>query len=469
MKKINNKIKIRIFLWLILFIFIAWLLILKIVPSGEISYITNFKKYNFFISKLSPLERIKNNSTIINEPVYFSLNTPRRFNQAKLILKYYSNEEIPAIIEAGILADKINWRYNLFPVENKIIDNILSDWHKINEGDNILLQKNYKKYNNINEFLDNPPELNKIAVYNYDLKTEYLINNYNKSDNKNIEIKTELQGSFQIYTYIKDEILNFNFIFKDINKNKDKDSIDLIVYYQNKIILTKHLDDSILNNDRNIEIKEQNLPEGVYKIELRANDDIITKNIKTTQKKLSFVNNIKFYKQNIKNIILYTNGEKFFVKTIYPNSLGEILINENILNINETYKQFSINIKNSTSSLNKIILDKSGIEIACNGIFSFSEDLFIDPRLKKIDNNFNINNNNQIEYIIAKYKKPKQENKLKIAEIIFDLRNAYSENNKYNFIISAPGVSNENNIKLEEIKIELFGEKLIGKIKSKLF
>ena len=106
---------------------------MAVVPSGKITYVYDFKKDNYFISKLTPDARVEerqnNKQKIIGDPVYFSLRTPRRFNKAKLTLKYKRCKQEPQcapanlpIIEVGALVDKTVWRYDLEPIENYIME-----------------------------------------------------------------------------------------------------------------------------------------------------------------------------------------------------------------------------------------------------------------------------------------------------------------------------------------------------------
>ena len=120
----NLVIKFRIIFWLILAGIVSWLLYMAIVPSGQITYVSDFSSSNYFIKKLSPAERVEipvnGVQNIIGDPVYFSLRTPRRFDSAILTIKYKNETGLP-IIETGVLVDKKIWRYDLEPKENKII------------------------------------------------------------------------------------------------------------------------------------------------------------------------------------------------------------------------------------------------------------------------------------------------------------------------------------------------------------
>jgi hypothetical protein len=493
-------LKLRIVLWIVLAGIVGWLLYMAVVPSGKISYVYDFKRSNYFIGKLSPKERVKpvNNGSqvVVGDLVYFSLRTPRKFDKAVLTLKYKTVETRHAvetrhgaslpIIEAGILADKTIWRYDLKPIENKIIDRLSLAWDMIEENGVILLQRE-KKYKTINEFLNNVPPRDEIALYNYDLKTNFILKDYAPMElssgypELSSEINYPLRGDWQFYTYIKDEDLDFTFNFQDLNKNKDSDEIDLYLYYNNQLIDSRHLnDDGIsetggkITNRGEIKLKLTNLPEGVYKIELRANDDIITKNIITKQKKLAFINKLWLARGNNSQIILYTDSREIKAQTINPGSLQTIKVSDSELVIDETYKQFSVDVEadaTELSSVASIALEKDDVILAGDGVFSFKEDSLINPKLKKVDANLDVDRGG-VNYILANYRIPQDEGEWKVARAEFDLTKAYSEDGKYSFLISIPGLRADDeiddSIEIGGIRVDLEGRSLVEKLKEML-
>lgn len=475
----NFAVKIRIFLWLILAGVTGWLLYMAAAPSGKISYAADFSKPNYFIGKLTPAERLMPVEgeaslprVIIGDPVYFSLRTARRFDKAKLTLKYRQSEDAPPIIEAGVLADKIIWRYDLQPIENKIIDRLALVWDVKKENGLILLQRNDSagatEYDSVSEFLNNPPARGQVALYNYDLNAEFLLPDYAP---RNVETQNfaSLRGPYQFYTYIKDEDLDFIFDFQDLNKNKDGDPIDLRLYYNNKLIDSRHLDDDGIADDRGkaadpgeIKLKLSNLPEGVYKVELRANDDIITKKITTRQSKLSFVAKIRLAGDGAKDIGLFTDSNEISAQTVNPKSLQKIKAGENELDINKTYKQFNIE---TGQGVKEIKLEKDDVILAGDGVFGFNKEALINPAFKKAYGKLDIDS---VNYILAKYEMPAEKDGRKIAQVEFDLNGAYREQGRYNFLISVPGLRADDGIddeiEIGEIKIELKGKSLWKKI-----
>jgi len=92
-------------------------------------------------------------------------------------------------VEAGVSTDGRTWQYNLQPLYNSKIEDLMKRWNEIGRnfhfnppgeaatlrrGDDLILLQRNKVYSSVDEFLKNPPAMNKVALYNYDLKTNYL-------------------------------------------------------------------------------------------------------------------------------------------------------------------------------------------------------------------------------------------------------------------------------------------------------
>ena len=485
-----GQVKFRLFLWLILACVLVFLLWQGIVPSGKINYSRDFEEENesYFLRKLTPEERvsgIENGAQkIIGDPTYFFLRTPRRFEKAKLSITYkFQETKSPigdlvslSIIEAGVLIDKDNWRFDIKPIENNILDKLSLAWERLEENGITLLQRSSSasstKYLSVGEFINNPPALNRIAVYNYDQSFDYLISDYSSSTEE-LLLDKSLRGSFEIYTYLKEENLDYVFTFFDLNKSMGEDSIHVNLYYQDKIIDSFSLEDDGIVNDDNTKTEEHelkinlaSLPEGVYKIEVVASDDIVTKKIKTKQGKIVFKNKLWLYEAGVEDLEILTNSQEIRIQTINPGSVQKILVNNIELDINETYKQFSLKTGTSTSIIN---LSRDGMILAGDGFFALENDQLFYPEFRKVDNNLDFNNTD-IEYIIADYNKPVEVGDWKIAEVDFDLSNALREKGQYKFLISIPGLKSDDDIDdyivLDEIRVELEGKSLWEKMKE---
>ena len=96
---------------------LAWL---AIVPSGKITYLKDFKHYNDFIGNFTPKERVEG-LKIIGDPAYFYLQTPRRFDEVKMTIKYRIDGILPDV-SAGVLMNKQSGQYALQPLKGSLED-----------------------------------------------------------------------------------------------------------------------------------------------------------------------------------------------------------------------------------------------------------------------------------------------------------------------------------------------------------
>lgn len=458
----KSIITIRVFLWLILAVILGWFGYMKIVPTGKISYVYNFNKPGFFIGKLSPAARVKISQTgaeIKGDPVYFSLRPPRRFEKASVTVKFKNTTDFP-VVEAGLLNDKVAWGYDLKPLQNKIIDQLALVWSVVYGQNGARLIEREKKYGTVEKFLSDLPASNEIALYDYSLKNKFLLDQYQPEKEKQL-IDYSFRGSYQFYTYIKNEDLDYVFNFIDLNVNRDNDPVDIKVYSPDGLIRAEHLaDDLAAGSERQVSLKIANPPAAVYRLSVTANDDIITKKIATKQSQFAIINKVWLAGQNQKNLVLYTNSRQVSAQTINPASLGGIRVGETVLNLRETYKQFSLK---TLSQPAKIELAKDDIIISGDGVFSFAEARLLDPRFRNVDKNIEISQG-KINYILTNYKEPLESGEWRLATASFDLTKAYQENGQYQFLISIPGLKAEEPasgaLLIKEIKIDLLGTSL---------
>lgn len=464
----KNIIIMRVILWLILAVILTFFIYFKIVPTGKISYVYDFSQLNYFIGKLAPPARVelnKRGAEIKGDPVYFSLKTPRRFAKAKVTVKFKNTTNFP-VMEIGLLNDKVAWGYDLKPLQNKIIDQLALVWPVVYGQDGVRLIEREKKYNTVEQFLSDLPESQEIALYDYSLKTKFQLDSYQPKQANQV-IDYGFRGSYQFYTYIKNEDLNYLWNFIDLNINQDSDQVDIKVYSPDGLIYSaRAADDKAGSNERQAAIKIADLPEGVYRLSIIANDDIITKSIISPQSQFALINKVWLAQGDKKNTVLFTNSRQVSAQTINPASLEKIKIGTGVIDLNQTYKQFSLK---TPSQPVKIELAKDDIIISGDGVFSFSQGSLLDPRFKNIDRNIGINQE-KINYILTNYQTPAESEGWQTATADFDLTKAYQENSKYQFLISLPGLKaeelTEGAVTIKEIKVDLQGTSLWRKVKK---
>ncbi len=478
--------KIRLILGLILLILVIIFLYFKVVPFGQISYQKSWPEFlhsgKGFVYNFSPPERINlqndDSAKIIGDPIYFSLFTPRTFDRAKLTIKYREklSSQTP-IIEAGVLVDKLVWRYDLQPLENQIIDELRFNWRRIEEQGVMLLQL-ASDYNSLTELaedlerglLKNCPggPTSCLAVYNYQPDFQYRLTDQRRAEP--VIIDKPLRGAHQFYLYIKDEPLRLDFEFVDLNQDQGEDPITINLYSGDQILTSQFLFDENLRptsgevEEKNLYLEEKKLPQGVYKIEVKVSNDIVIRKITSSVNRLSFINKI-WPVSTPGNLTLFTDTNYLQVKALNPVSLQTIKFGGEDFELNETYQQFDFETT-SPAKVKEIKFLKDDLILENSGVFAWTKEGLFNPGFKKVDRHFIPDET--IRYIIARYEPPLDNGGIKKATAEFNLKGVYREKGKYSFIISVPGLKAEDKIddylEIKEIKIELTGRTLWQKI-----
>ncbi|NTU99418.1 hypothetical protein HGA64_05460, partial [Candidatus Falkowbacteria bacterium] len=369
------RIRLRIIFWLALALVLGFLLYQGIVPTGRITYAYDFSKPNYFINKLSPLDRVlpvsSRQQSVVGDPAYFSLRTPRPFSKAKMTVVFKNPDNLP-IIEAGVLSDKKLWRYQTKPLQNMKLDELPSDWNKI-ESEGLSLYQLGKKYSTVASFLQNPPSRSQLALYNTQLANNFRLPDYQAATSA-VEIKLPIRGAFQMNVYLKNEKARFDLKIEDLNLNKDKDVVTVELWQGNALIASSSLGDDGVSGDigtvlpsRKLELLSKVLPEGVYRLEVVANDDIVTQKITTTAHSFSFVNKLWLAGEGNEANALWTDSQAVNLQTINPAKLKTVMIGGRSLKLAETYKQYT---ESTDGNLTKIYLPMNDVIISGDGVFA---------------------------------------------------------------------------------------------------
>jgi len=474
---------IRIILILLPIFILSYLLDKEFVFSGKLVVVKNFRNNSPFISDFFPWERVGDikrdeqrnyYQSIISEPVYFDLKLPRPFKKAKVEITY-QNDNLP-FFQIGAQASPYEWEYQLKPLENQYLDRI--DWPKIQENGVTLFQRE-KKFDTIDDFLKNLPDYNKIVVYNYKLDRDFRIPNYKPGGG--LEIEKTIRGRHNLYTYLENEPLDFTFLVQDINRHPGPDSLEIIVYRRDEEIYRTTLPDDGITDDsgkpsekREVRVILTDLTPGVYKIELKAGDDIFIRKIKSKEHLLIlqdrlYLTDNEEYKDSLSDIetspsTIYTNGRRLVLETPHQKSVQTLKINNDNFKLEEAHKPFIYKVFHDQPKdiLTSIYLPKNDIIIETSGLFSFSKESFFNPFITSFKENLDLNALG-INYIITSYQSPKKEDNWKIAITDFDLSSLYFKNNSLRFIFSIPGIEKDKEIRLKEIKFILEREPITWK------
>ncbi|MFZ2310976.1 MAG: hypothetical protein WAW11_05540 [Patescibacteria group bacterium] len=473
--------KIRLFLiiiWLLIAGLIVWF---KVLPLGHVTYSKNYlKEFNLtggkgFIGLLTPVERMVKNSKsqVIGDPVYFSIFTPRTFNEVKLTITYKPtlSSKTP-IIETGVLVDKTVWRYKMAPLQNDIIDN-LKDWFLLRDGNLLVLQRQ-NTFKDVNSAVASLQKSNQAAWYNVpELSTNPSLGN-SLMVNPFSKITIPLRGTHQFYFLGNSKLSKqVSLELSDLNIDKDVDNVEISVYDGVTKIYSTQLSDTYGNElsskprDFNFkfDVPLTSLSNKLYKLEIKASDDIITRQILSAPSALSAVSRLNLAMAPDQPLSFWTNSPYLQVTATDPAGCQTINFDGQDFKIAEAYQQFEIS--SNRLGLKEIKVSKSGLIIENNNTLSFTPNSLLDLNSKQIDRHFLLSN--QTQFIITNYTAPEiLEDGWRRATVTLNTKDAYREKGKYSFIISVPGLSlaKDGNIEIASIKAEFFGRNLFDKLKE---
>jgi len=241
----------------------------------------------------------------------------------------------------------------------------------------------------------------------------------------------------------------------------------------------------VFQPEQSLSIVIPDLEEGVYRIELKGNDDIAISKLITAQHLLVFARNLflidnEEYFNDLtpgsKPTNLFAKASTITFKTSHPSGLQKISLDSHSLEINELNRNFKYL---NDSGIIKINVPKNDLAINFDGFMAFSESQYFNPFP---DNIIGIKNNsdiNLLDYLIAEYSSPKKENGWLVKSNTFDLNRLYKDkNNNVRFRLSAPGLNetggiiNITNIKVTyqkpPVTLQNFPSKVINFIKKSL-
>ena len=436
--------KIR-WIWMsLLALVLIWLAYEAIAPFGSIQYKSNFVDNSYFISHLTPKDRLVDgdavsSATVKAEPVYFSIFTTRPFRKAYVHLEF----ERPApLMEMGIRRGPTVWNFDRQPLYSNVLENIGRAPETIKENGVMIWQKKLQ-HHSVQEFLQSNPPLDTTAVYNYNMRTNVHLKDYQPYSIPRT-LALGLKGHYEIVTYSGGESIEMRFNIHDLNENKDPDPI-VVTLYNNKgegIANAELADDAgmpkKMSGEKTVTLKSGPVPAGVYKIEFKSNDDIITDSLTTRQSKISFTNRLWLAASKRGAFSLYTDGSHLDAQTIAPASLQTIHSESQQLVISETYRQFRLQYSHPWREDKSITLSRDDVILASDGVFAFKPEELINASFRALPEE-QLLQTAHIDSIVAGYE-PVTGNNVLQRDLVFDLSGAYREKGRYSFLIAAPGV-----------------------------
>ena len=175
---------------------------------------------------------------------------------------------------------------------------------------------------------------------------------------------------------------------EDLNNYQGKDNLKISLYDSKSNLIEERIikDDGIFDSSKKMgkiqegEFSVRNLEEGIYKIKIEGNDDILIKNIKINSDKLIILSPI--YPNNELNLYFKSKGKDIIFRSIHSDSIQNVNIRDELeYNINKMIfpgNRISIKLSDNNKLFN-LKLEKGDLFVENIEFFSFTKESYFDP------------------------------------------------------------------------------------------
>lgn len=507
-KKEKNTVIIiiaKIIIWFLPLVLIFWILSQYFSLSGtfEVSYsvqdespfFSNFasKEQDRLIGTTDVNGRKESYQLITTSPLYFGVTVPRLFPDATVTVTYQNPQNQPEL-NLGVLQPNGQYYIQEMAHYSRELEEILNDpygeWNIVQEKDTMLFQRGDAQFDRIDDFLASDYSKKDTASFNYPLKINMALPDYQVKKEATV-FKKSIRGAHLLYAYIgENERMSVDFTVQDINRHYGEDiySVTVFAFVDNVVQKFSIPDDGnvdpngVVGSEQRLAIDISDLPQGVYRIEIDANDDLFTKQIATTQNKLMFASQIYLtdnaeYRDIVgdglfRPTVLYTDSSTVSALTSHDAGLQTLTIGHEQLSVDTRHTFIK---SEGLQGITKVLSPKNDILITGDGNFSFSKDQLFDMSFDRIPSLEDLNSLDGFSYIIAHYSPTiikggwlTASQKASVPQLY------YNDENKVQFIVTMPGLPEEERaLKVKEVTVLFEKEpitirKIFSKIKSRI-
>lgn len=444
-----------------------WLFSLDVAPSGHFFINHPVDAASPFVDRFLPDARVQGVQYgsdgafqwMIDEPAYASIHTPGDFDTLNATIKFQNTDQ--PIVELGIVQNDNPLQYDLEPVQNLLIDH--STWDRT-EKDGLVFLQRQKVYSSIDDFLANPPDRHTIATYHHDLTEPFRIPDY-VAENALSRVDVSLRGYHEFVTYIKNEPLLVQADYMDMNREFGEDPVSVLVYDEKgQMIASQTIDDDSVveatnqgSTMRSISLTKTDLPEGVYKVILKADRDIFFRHLVTRQRYLTFFGPVYIgdeagYKDSATPVKFWTATKRLAFFTYHADAAEKVTIGSGTLALPEAQVRYHYDVMDP--GLVVVSAAAGDFTVTQDGTIAFSQHQWFNPFPTRLSSDTNLDALG-INFIIAKYTSPKKDGAWTSATVSFDLHKALNTNGDIKLVLSAPDIkSRQSEIKLHAINLE---------------
>lgn len=439
----------------------------RLAPSGVFAVEAGTLERSPYINRILPAERAPadgNAVRLVEDPAYFTVDIPEGDYESVDVTLEFEDSDQP-MLELGALTDVYANNYDLHAMVNRTIDE--SEWTVLRDGDRLLLDRN-GTYASIASFMADPPDRTEIATYHDELDVPYRAADYRPLGGTQ-SIDVSLRGYHSFATYIRGETLDVTMAYMDMNRTEGADAGALRVWNEAREVVaeTRIADDGITSDGQEnsgvpayVRVTATGLPEGVYTVELSGTSDIFWRRITTTQRYVTFVNQV-YIADDVgyrapRATAFVTTAKHLTVETLHADSPQAVVVGSATIPLPQSHEkvQYDVTDPGLVSSSTPV----GDVRITGAGLFAFSRDTFFNPYPVRLTAYTNLDAEG-VQYVLATYASPEERgNGVYRATATFDLAQIRQADRTVKFTLSAPGIADTDGIRIRTVRVAFRGQ-----------
>ncbi len=443
---------------------IAFVLVLhRMAPSGTYTVDVGTLQRSPYVNRILPEERapaVDDAVRIIEDPTYFTANIPDGgYDSVDVTVDFDESDQ--SLLELGALTDVYANSYDLRPLMNAAIDD--SAWTVLRDKGRMLLDRT-GKYASIASFMANPPSRTAVATYHDEMDAPYRDDAYRPLGSTQ-SIDVSLRGYHSFATYVKNETLDVTLNYMDMNRTEGADDGAVRVWNEAHEVVaeTRIADDGITSDGQEnngvpttVRVVAQNLPEGVYTVELSGTSDIFWRRIVTPQRYVTFINQVYIADdvgyRAARATPFVTTAKHLTIETFHADSPQAVVVGSTTIALPQSHEKVQKDVVDP--GLVNASTPTGDVRITGAGLFAFSTASFFNPYPTRMTAYTNLDTEG-IDYVLADYTPPViiGENTLR-ATAAFDIATIRQSDGTIKFTLSAPGIADTDGIIIRRIRLD---------------
>ncbi len=404
------------------------------------------------------------------DPIYLSVTPPGNYQTVDVSMWIDPRDQ--PVVELGATVNASAGQIDLRPISHQIIDKL--NWTAVTQGDLLFLQRK-KVYDDLGQFLNDPPSLSEIATYHYDLPEKDLLPRDWLRGRAVRQENVSLRGFHEFVAATDGRQFEMEVMYMDMNRNPGEEPVAIRVYQNGEVVGEVKADDDGVDQSTNISLERKflrveapGLAPGLVKVELNAGNDVYWRIVNTNTPKMTYSSNVHIgdevgYLDGERPVTLYTDAQHLTLFTRHAEGVQTVKVGNDEVEVAIPHERY--NIENKNVGITKIVIPRGDMLVVTDGRIAFSKEAFFNPFPVKLDDRTDLDKLG-VNYIVADYEPTTRDRRWDVTETTFALANLEREvvgddptaseldAGSYRFVISLPRVEDrEASIDIKKIKM----------------